>query len=159
MGSRPTRRKTGSQSISDLRAIPWVFAWTQSRFLLPAWYGLGTAFKLQLEKHGDERLALMRQLYKEWPFFQGLISKLETALAVTDMNIATFYAKTLVKDEALRDKYLNQITAEYQLCRDAVFAICQQRFTLGKQPVLTTLNRIAQSLCRSAQLPASSLFA
>ncbi len=136
MGSRPTRRKTGSQSISDLRAIPWVFAWTQSRFLLPAWFGLGTAFKLQLDKHGDDRLELMRKLYKEWPFFQGLIGKLETALAVTDMNIATFYAKTLVKDDTLRDKYLNQITAEYQLCRDAVFAICQSDSLLADNQFL-----------------------
>lgn len=125
MGSRPTRRTSGSQSINDLRAIPWIFAWTQSRFILPAWFGLGSAFKKQIEAHGPERLKLMRDLYKEWSFFHGLVSKIETALAVTDMNIATFYARHLIKDEKLRDKYLDRIIAEFEACREAVFQITE----------------------------------
>ncbi|MBX9685081.1 MAG: phosphoenolpyruvate carboxylase [Candidatus Obscuribacterales bacterium] len=125
MGSRPTRRNSASQSISDLRAIPWVFAWTQSRFILPAWYGLGAAYKKQLERHGQERLDLMRRMYQDWPFFNGLISKIETALAVSDMKIATFYAENLVADKKLKDKYLPRIIAEYQSCKDAVFSIAQ----------------------------------
>ncbi len=136
MGSRPTRRTSGSQAISDLRAIPWVFAWTQSRFILPAWYGLGSAFKLQLLKDESMRLQYMRQLYKEWPFFHGLISKIETALAVSDMNIATFYAKNLVSDQALQEKYLDRIVAEFELCRQAVFAITQRESLLSENQFL-----------------------
>lgn len=136
MGSRPTRRKSGSASIGDLRAIPWVFAWTQSRFILPAWYGLGTAYKLQLEKHGEKHLDFMRQLYQDWPFFHGLISKIETALAVADMNIAVFYADNLVRDAALKDKYLERIVKEYELCRKAVFAISQHESLLSDNQFL-----------------------
>ncbi len=136
MGSRPTRRKSGSKSISDLRAIPWVFAWTQSRFLLPAWYGLGSAYKMQLAKHGEKQLELMKDLYKNWTFFHGLISKIETALAVVDMNIATFYAEKLVKDRGLRDKYLPLIQEEFELCRQAVFAISEKSSLLSENDFL-----------------------
>ena len=136
MGSRPTRRKSGSPSITDLRAIPWVFAWTQSRFILPAWYGLGSAYQLQLDKHGETHLEFMRQLYKDWPFFHGLISKIETALAVADMNIAIFYADTLVRDKELKDKYLDRIVKEYELCRKAVFAISQHESLLSDNQFL-----------------------
>ncbi|MBX9723228.1 MAG: phosphoenolpyruvate carboxylase, partial [Candidatus Obscuribacterales bacterium] len=136
MGSRPTRRSSGSQGIGDLRAIPWVFAWTQSRFILPAWYGLGTAFKLQLMKHEDNQLQFMRKMYKEWPCFHGLISKIETALAVADMNIAIFYANNLVKDPALKEKYLDRIVAEFELCRQAVFAISERESLLSENHFL-----------------------
>jgi phosphoenolpyruvate carboxylase len=136
MGSRPTRRTSGSQSIGDLRAIPWIFAWTQSRFILPAWFGLGTAFKKQLEKHGPERLKMMRKLYKEWTFFHGLISKIETALAVADMNIAMFYANNLVTDKGLREKYLDRIVAEFEACRDAVFQITENETLLSENQFL-----------------------
>lgn len=136
MGSRPTRRKTGSQGIGDLRAIPWVFAWTQSRFILPAWYGLGTAYQKQIEKYGPQRLDFMRKLYAEWPMFHVLIAKIETALAVTDMNIANFYAKTLVKDKALQEKYLQRIIDEFESCRSTVFAISQHESLLSDNPFL-----------------------
>lgn len=136
MGSRPTRRTSGSQSIGDLRAIPWVFAWTQSRFLLPAWYGLGSAFNLQLSKHGDKRLEMMQKLYKEWPCFHALIAKIETALAVVDMNIACFYARNLVKDKALHDKYVGKIMAEFELCRKAVTLISGNETLLSENPFL-----------------------
>ncbi len=136
MGSRPTRRKTGSQGIGDLRAIPWVFAWTQSRFILPAWYGLGTAYQKQIEKHGEKRLEFMRKLYAEWPMFHVLISKIETALAVTDMNIARFYANTLVKDKALQEKYLQRIIDEFERCRSTVFSISQHDSLLSDNPFL-----------------------
>lgn len=136
MGSRPTRRTSGSQSIGDLRAIPWIFAWTQSRFLLPAWFGLGTAFKKQIDAHGAEQLKLMRKLYKEWPFFHGLVSKIETALAVADMNIAMFYARNLVTDQKLYDKYLERIVSEFETCRDAVFQITENETLLSENQFL-----------------------
>lgn len=135
MGSRPTRRNTGSQSISDLRAIPWVFAWTQSRFLLPAWYGFGSAFKAMLDKD-PTNLDQMRHMYKDWLFFHGLVSKIETALAVADMNIASFYAEQLVQDASLKEKYLPPIYEEFELCRQAVFAINEQKELLAENHFL-----------------------
>ena len=136
MGSRPTRRTSGSQAISDLRAIPWVFAWTQSRFLLPAWYGLGSAYAQQIEKHGEGQLEFMRTLYKEWTFFHGLINKIETGLAVADMKIASFYARELVDDRELCDHFLNKINSEYELCKQAVFSIMQRESLLAENQFL-----------------------
>jgi phosphoenolpyruvate carboxylase len=118
LGSRPTRRSKNSKSINDLRAIPWVFAWTQSRYMLPAWYGFGSAFEALQEKN----LGLMKTMYRDWPFFRGLVAKIETALAVADMRIAAFYAENLVSD-SLRAKYFPRIMKEYELCKKGVLSI------------------------------------
>ncbi|MBZ0185361.1 MAG: phosphoenolpyruvate carboxylase, partial [Candidatus Obscuribacterales bacterium] len=113
LGSRPTRRTRGSSSISDLRAIPWVFAWTQSRFLLPGWYGFGTALcdELDNDKQQDA-LRLLRKLYRDWPFFRGLVTKVENSLAMADMRIATHYADNLVEDTIIKDRIMKRIMAE-----------------------------------------------
>lgn len=134
MGSRPTRRTRGSNAIEDLRAIPWVFAWTQSRYLLPAWYGMGTAFERHLDRHPDG-LDFLRKLYREWPFFQVLVSNVETALATTDMQIASHYVETLVSAE-LKEKFFSPILAEYERTRDAVLSISGSRTLLEKNPFL-----------------------
>jgi len=135
LGSRPTRRSKNSRSIDDLRAIPWVFAWTQSRYLLPAWFGFGTAFGNQLSKGGDS-LALMQKLYKEWPFFHELVSKIETALSVADIDIARHYADTLVESPELREKYFEPIQAEFVAARDAVLKITGKKILLEGNPFL-----------------------
>lgn len=124
LGSRPTRRTQGSNSISDLRAIPWVFAWTQSRYMLPAWFGFGTAFQTITSEPAN--LELMQLMYRKWPFFKGLVTKIENALAVADFNIARYYADELV-EESLRKRYFPRIEAAYQLSRDAVLAISQKQ--------------------------------
>ncbi|HEY9682231.1 MAG TPA: phosphoenolpyruvate carboxylase [Drouetiella sp.] len=124
LGSRPTRRTQGSNSISDLRAIPWVFAWTQSRYMLPAWFGFGSAFQQVTREH--ENLKLMQLMYQKWPFFKGLVTKIENALAVADFNIARYYADELV-EEQLRNRYFPRIEAAYQLSRNAVLAISQKQ--------------------------------
>jgi phosphoenolpyruvate carboxylase len=124
LGSRPTRRTQGSNSISDLRAIPWVFAWTQSRYMLPAWFGFGTAFQTITSEPAN--LQLMQLMYRKWPFFKGLVTKIENALAVADFNIARYYADELV-EESLRKRYFPRIEAAYQLSRDAVLAISQKQ--------------------------------
>lgn len=126
LGSRPTRRNTGSKSIEDLRAIPWVFAWTQSRFMLPAWYGFGTSYKRYIEKYGQSGLQRIRTLYSSWSFLQVLISKIETSLSVADMKIATYYAENLVLSVELRDKYMTRILAEYQDAKNAILEITEQ---------------------------------
>jgi len=136
MGSRPTRRKQGSSSLDDLRAIPWVFAWTQSRYLLPAWYGMGTAFNKQLATGPDKAVATMQKLYREWPFFQELVAKVETALAIADMHIAAYYCENLVSSAQLREKFFKCISAEYDSTRNAVLSITGARTLLVNNPFL-----------------------
>jgi phosphoenolpyruvate carboxylase len=121
LGSRPTSRKSNSRSIDDLRAIPWVFAWTQSRYMLPAWFGFGQAIE-QCLKRDAGALITMQEMYEQWPFFRGLVSKIETALAVADMAIASFYAHNLVESE-LRQKYFPRIKNEYDQSKNAVLQI------------------------------------
>jgi phosphoenolpyruvate carboxylase len=132
LGSRPTRRVSNSRSIDDLRAIPWVFAWTQSRYMLPAWYGFGTAVQ-KIQTAGS--LETMREMYRSWPFFRGLVAKVETALAVADMNVASFYAENLV-EEHLREKYLPTILGEYKKAVDAILQITGQRELLDNSSFL-----------------------
>lgn len=137
MGSRPTRRTAGSGSIDDLRAIPWVFAWTQSRYMLPAWYGFGSAFQTCAEqtKASPETLAMAQEMYIKWPFFRGLINKLENALAVADMDIAAYYSENLV-DKNLQEKFFKRILAEYECTKKFVLAVSQHESLLEEVPYL-----------------------
>ena len=134
MGSRPTRRKAGSKSISDLRAIPWVFAWTQSRYMLPAWYGLGSAIDKLMGDDGNN-LAIARQMYAQWPFFKGLISRIETSLAIADFKIAEYYAQNLV-DSELNKKFFKRILQEFTSTRTAILQITEQDTLLQFIPYL-----------------------
>lgn len=129
IGSRPSRRK-GRKSLSDLRAIPWVFAWTQGRFILPAWFGLGAA--LVGAAHGDG-WEPYRKLYKEWPYFQATIDNAALALAKTDMAVAAEYSR-LVEDAELRDRIWNRIVAEHERSRRAVLQIKQVDDLLADVP-------------------------
>ncbi|HEY9777106.1 MAG TPA: phosphoenolpyruvate carboxylase [Planktothrix sp.] len=134
MGSRPTRRKSGSTSISDLRAIPWVFGWTQSRYMLPAWYGFGTGF-LAASNASRDSLRLAQEMYKSWPFFRGLIARIETSLAVADTNIAEYYADRLVEPR-LKAKFFGIIKDEFEKTRQAVLSVSQQGELLEHVPYL-----------------------
>lgn len=133
IASRPSRRKA-TTDIRQLRAIPWVFAWTQSRHLLSAWYGVGHAlgeFAAQTP-NGLERL---RQMYAGWPFFQALLDNAEVSLAKTDLGIARLYAE-LVQSEAVRDKIFALVQAEYELSVRMVLAVTQRSRLLESQPTL-----------------------
>ena len=99
IGSRPTRRKS-STGIGHLRAIPWVFAWTQTRFVLPAWLGVGAGLKGVCEKGHTQELKAM---YKEWPFFQSTIDLIEMILGKADIHIAKHYDEVLVSDKKRRE--------------------------------------------------------
>lgn len=136
LGSRPTRRKAGSKGIDDLRAIPWVFAWTQCRCMLPAWYGFGSAFKNTVDEGGDAALAFMRNLYERWPFFSGLVAKIETALGIADMHIARYYCDNLVHDRELRDHIFARIFEEYSDACKAVVQITGSNHLLESTPYL-----------------------
>ena len=111
IGSRPTSRKP-TTSISDLRAIPWVLAWSQSRVMLPGWYGTGSAFEAWIAE-GDGRLEVLRDLYRRWPFFRTVLSNMAQVLAKSDMGLAAHYSE-LVEDEALRRRVFDKILDEHQ---------------------------------------------
>lgn len=111
IGSRPASRKQ-TEKISDLRAIPWVLSWTQSRAMLPGWYGTGSAFAEWIGD-SDDRLATLQRYYTEWPFFRSVMSNMAQVLAKSDMNLAHRYAQ-LVPDEELRDKVFGMIVDEHE---------------------------------------------
>ncbi len=110
IGSRPTSRKP-TTSISDLRAIPWVLAWSQSRVMLPGWYGTGAAFEGWINE-GDGRLEVLRDLYRRWPFFRTVLSNMAQVLAKSDMGLAALYSE-LVPDEQLRRRVFDKIVTEH----------------------------------------------
>ncbi len=110
IGSRPASRKP-TTAISDLRAIPWVLSWSQSRVMLPGWYGTGTAFEDWIEA-GDGRLEVLQDLYQRWPFFSTVLSNMAQVMAKADMGLAARYSE-LVEDEALRHRVFDKIVDEY----------------------------------------------
>ncbi|MEA5535986.1 phosphoenolpyruvate carboxylase [Crocosphaera sp. XPORK-15E] len=129
ISSRPARRKSAKKDLSTLRAIPWVFSWTQSRFLLPAWYGVGTALQTFLDQEPDENLKLLRYFYLKWPFFKMVISKVEMTLSKVDLQIAHHYVRELSKPEDLErfERVFDQISQEYHRTRDIVLTITDQQ--------------------------------
>jgi phosphoenolpyruvate carboxylase len=131
LGSRPARRG-GSQRIDQLRAIPWVFSWTQTRIILPGWYGLGSALAQAREEVG---LEMLQEMERDWPFFAALLSNAEMALAKADLAIGERYVE-LVEDETLRDAIWASIRAEYERSRELVLAVTGQKRLLDRSPVL-----------------------
>lgn len=114
IGSRPTSRKP-TESISDLRAIPWVLAWTQSRVMLPGWYGTGSAFQQWIAagpESEDERVKILHELYERWPFFASVLSNMAQVLAKSDLGLAAHYSE-LVADESLRRRVFDKIVDEH----------------------------------------------
>ncbi|MGH3001010.1 MAG: phosphoenolpyruvate carboxylase, partial [Gaiellaceae bacterium] len=124
IGSRPSRRPEGAEYLASLRAIPWVFAWTQNRCLLPAWYGCGTAF-------ADADVAELRDLYRRWPFFCTLVQNLEMTLAKSSMEIAVEYLE-LVGDASLWEP----IADEHARTVAAVLEIVEAHELLDRHPVV-----------------------
>ncbi|MEM8642627.1 MAG: phosphoenolpyruvate carboxylase [Cyanobacteria bacterium P01_G01_bin.54] len=125
ISSRPARRKKGKKDLSSLRAIPWVFSWTQSRFLVPAWYGVGSALKSFMDEEPEENLKLLRYFYIKWPFFKMAISKVEMTLAKVDLRMAQHYIQELAAKEDY-DRFMavfEQIQTEFNLTRDLVLTI------------------------------------
>jgi phosphoenolpyruvate carboxylase len=134
IGSRPASR-TKSDRIEDLRAIPWVFSWSQARVMLPGWYGVGTA----LQSFADQ--GLLREMAVAWPFLQATLDNLEMVLAKSDMAIAERYA-TLVEDRALSQKIFNQIRDGWTATHDCLLRITDQSRLLEKNPALDASIRL-----------------
>lgn len=133
IGSRPSKRKN-SDRFEDLRAIPWVFAWTQSRYLLPAWYAAGTALK-QYTGDDAQRIETLKTMYGKFPFFRSLIDNLQMALAKADLTIAKEYAG-MIADSTVRDRIFTQIEDEYKLTSEMILSITGQDEILDNVPVI-----------------------
>jgi phosphoenolpyruvate carboxylase len=132
-GSRPAFRKA-TRSVEDLRAIPWVFSWMQSRFNFPGWFGLGTALNVVLGE-GPAGRKLLRAMHAEWPFFQTLIDNAELTMRKADMGIAGLYA-SLVENEKIRRRILGILEAEFARTESAILAITGRKQLLARDPVL-----------------------
>ncbi len=138
ISSRPARRKNGQQDISTLRAIPWVFSWTQTRFLLPSWYGVGTALEHFIAQRPQANLDLLRYFYRKWPFFKMVISKVEMTLSKVDMQIAHQYVKELSNPEDYQrfEKLFQRITDEYIQTKEIILKITENEKLLDGDPAL-----------------------
>ena len=134
IGSRPVSR-AGTTEVSNIRAIPWVFSWMQSRYNLPGWYGLGTGLKAISDKK------LLDEMYQGWPFFKTLLDNAETSLLKADMGIAALYAE-LVEDVELGQRLFNIIQTEYELTCDAVLSISGHQNLMDSEPVTQNAIRL-----------------
>ncbi|MEA5464465.1 phosphoenolpyruvate carboxylase [Leptothoe sp. PORK10 BA2] len=137
ISSRPSRRG-GKKDLPSLRAIPWVFSWTQARFLLPSWYGVGTALKEFIAEEPENNLQLVRSFYKKWPFFKMAISKVEMTLAKVDLQIAQHYVKELGEGEhqASFQAVFDQIAQEFHLTSQMVLQVTDNEALLDGDPSL-----------------------
>ena len=138
IGSRPSRRKA-SPNLADLRAIPWVFGWTQSRLLVPAWFGVGFALGEFIERPGA--LKLLETMAREFPLFIDLLRNVEMALGKVDLATARLYS-SLVRDEKLRERIYDMCEAEFHRTVRAVLAVTRQKELLEKNQVLARSIRL-----------------
>jgi phosphoenolpyruvate carboxylase len=129
IGSRPPSRRSGS-GVQDLRAIPWVFAWMQSRHLLPGWFGVGDGLAAALESHGEKSL---RRMALEWPFFANLLADVEMVLAKADIDIAACYAALAGE---VGERFFPIIRDRFQLTRDLVLRLTGESDLLDREPIL-----------------------
>ncbi len=135
IGSRPAKRKQGSMSLDDLRAIPWVFGWTQSRHLLPGWLAVGTSLENFVAESPRKNLTLLREMYQRWPFFHSTISNIEMTLAKADFQIARQYAER-TPDRKLGQRIFKLLTVEYERTCRVVLQITGEKRLLDNSPVL-----------------------
>jgi phosphoenolpyruvate carboxylase len=150
IGSRPARR-TQARTLADLRAIPWVFAWTQNRHLVTGWYGVGSALRAFLDVRREPGLDLLRRMFRDSRLFRIILDEVEKTLLAVDLDIARSYAE-LVEDPVLRDSIFNRIEREYHLTCEMVLRVSggvqiAERFPQFRRRLqlrLTTLNQVSR---------------
>ncbi len=136
IGSRPARRKE-TEKIEELRAIPWVFSWMQSRVTLPSWYGFGKATKQFLEK--PVPLSTLQEIYNQWPFFQTVVDLMQMSVLKADIQIARLYS-SLVPDQKIREKFFSAIENEFNLTEKSILDITEQKEVLERSyPLLNSI--------------------
>jgi len=148
IGSRPAKR-FGANSLSDLRAIPWVFAWTQNRHLVPSWYGIGTALESFIKVRGEDGQELINKMFKESRIFKLIIDEVEKSLALVDFEVAQAYAN-LVEDESIRNNIYGLVKEEYELTHKWVLQITgEEKLCVRFRKFSRKLNRRSGALMKA----------
>ncbi|HBR00812.1 MAG TPA: phosphoenolpyruvate carboxylase, partial [Cyanobacteria bacterium UBA11691] len=138
ISSRPARRGGKKKGLSGLRAIPWVFSWTQARYLLPSWYGVGAALQEFIDQEPQQHLKLLQYFYAKWPFFKMVVSKVEMTLSKVDLHISRHYLEKLCPQEELGrlELVFEQIKEEFYRTREVILAITNHERLLDGDPIL-----------------------
>jgi phosphoenolpyruvate carboxylase len=136
LGSRPASR-SGERTVEDLRAIPWVFSWTQARCILPGWYSLGSGLRAYLEEGGD--VETLREMYEGWPFFRSVLDNAATSLARTDLDVAGEYVE--LADEELAEEFFPRLQAEYERSVELVLEITGRESLIRREWLIENLER------------------
>jgi len=140
IGSRPSRR-TGKPSLADLRAIPWVFSWSQARFYVPGWFGAGSGLKALTENE----LSDIKDQIRTWPFLYYVLTNIESSIASSDLEVMQAYA-ALVEDPALRERFMTIIVDEWNLTREMLEKLRGVPMAERRPRMLKTLQRRAEAL-------------